>query len=98
MSNTEGITVRIDKETKTEAERVLNLMGISMSEAVRIYLKQIIYRNKIPFEISVGKDQAKTAEKKKVAEDLYTPEDEAEWQRFQDYLKTSCNDIGESTS
>lgn len=98
MSNTEGITVRIDKETKTEAERVLNLMGISMSEAVRIYLKQIIYRNKIPFEISVGKYQAKTAGKKRVAEDLYTPEDEEKFQEFQDYLKTSCNDIVESTS
>jgi DNA-damage-inducible protein J len=52
-----SITIRLDEETKNEAESVFKEMGLSMSSAVIIFLKQCVRDGKIPFEIST--DRAK---------------------------------------
>lgn len=44
--------VRIDEATKKEASQLLEGLGLSLSEAINIFLKQIILRNGIPFEVS----------------------------------------------
>lgn len=44
--------MRIDPETKAAAEAVLNQLGLSMSTAVEIYLRQIILNGEIPFYIT----------------------------------------------
>ena len=38
----ETIRVRIDKETKEKAEKVLKKMGLSVSSAVRLYLYHVV--------------------------------------------------------
>ena len=52
MSKTETIHVRVAPEIKKEAETVINEMGLNLSYAISIYLKQIINQRKIPFEIT----------------------------------------------
>ena len=45
------INVRVDSDTKKDAERICSDIGISLSSAINIYLKKIVRENKIPFEL-----------------------------------------------
>ncbi|MCQ2749091.1 MAG: type II toxin-antitoxin system RelB/DinJ family antitoxin [Clostridia bacterium] len=47
------IQTRISKEVKEEAEEVLDALGLTISDAVRIFLKQVCLRSCIPFDIKV---------------------------------------------
>lgn len=45
------IQVRIDEKTKKSAKKILNDIGLDMSSAIKIYLKQIILNKGIPFQL-----------------------------------------------
>lgn len=45
------IHVRIDEDLKEESERLFASMGTSLSEAIRIFLKQCIFEQKLPFPV-----------------------------------------------
>ena len=47
------IQTRISKELKDEADEVLSELGLTISDAVRIFLKQVCLRSSIPFDIKV---------------------------------------------
>ena len=53
MAKTAYVTARIDPHLKKEAEKILRAMGISVSEAVTIFFKQIVLHRKIPFDIKL---------------------------------------------
>ncbi|GAB6698053.1 hypothetical protein BOVMAS02_17150 [Streptococcus uberis] len=53
MSN---VVVRVDDKLKKEAVSVLNDLGLDMSSAVKIFLKQIIITQSIPFDIKLDND------------------------------------------
>jgi DNA-damage-inducible protein J len=53
MSNSTTINVRMDSTTKTKVAHILNLLGITPSEAINLYFKQIIYTQGIPFEVKL---------------------------------------------
>ncbi len=59
--STSTINTRIDKEVKDKATEVLDKLGLSMSQAITIYLKQIIYTNGIPFDLHVPTDETQSA-------------------------------------
>ncbi|MBD5081153.1 MAG: type II toxin-antitoxin system RelB/DinJ family antitoxin [Ruminococcaceae bacterium] len=44
--------IRIDEMTKAEATQLLNGLGMTLSEAVNLFLKQVILRRGIPFDIA----------------------------------------------
>ncbi len=46
------INIRVDDEIKSNAERTLNDIGLSMSTAIIIFLKTVVRENRIPFELS----------------------------------------------
>lgn len=48
------IQVRVDEDTKQQATVVLEGLGLDMSTAMKIFLRQVIIRNGIPFEIKMG--------------------------------------------
>lgn len=45
------LQVRIDEKTKRDAKRVLDRLGLDMSGAVKLYLRQISLRKRIPMEL-----------------------------------------------
>jgi len=51
MPKTAVITARIEPEIKEEAERVLSKIGLTMSQAMTLYLRQVVNRRAIPFEL-----------------------------------------------
>ena len=53
MAKTSSIHVRVDPKIKEEVERILNNLGMNSTEAINIYLRQIILNSGIPFEIKI---------------------------------------------
>lgn len=48
-----NVMTRVEPVIKEQAEAVLNQLGISMSTAMSIYLRQIALQRKIPFEMAL---------------------------------------------
>lgn len=57
MSNlTTSISVQIDKKDKELATEILQKLGVSMSGLINMTIKQLIMKGKIPFEVSIPKE------------------------------------------
>jgi DNA-damage-inducible protein J len=46
------INIRTDRELKTQAQMLLNTLGIDMTTAINMFLRQVVTKKAIPFEIS----------------------------------------------
>lgn len=46
------ISLRVDDEVKSTAEKNLKEIGLSMSAAINIFLRKVARENRIPFELS----------------------------------------------
>ncbi len=67
------IQVRIDEETKKQAQSVLGTLHISMSEAVKLFLRQVVLQRGIPFEVKIPNElTAKTLRNAEQGIDLHT--------------------------
>ncbi len=51
MATTIPTQIRIDENTKKQAVELLEGLGLNLSEAVNMFLKQVILNNGIPFEV-----------------------------------------------
>jgi len=47
------IQVRLDKKTKSQAQKVFKVLDISMSEAIKLFLRQVALQRGIPFELKL---------------------------------------------
>ena len=67
---TATIHTRIEPETKIRAEKVLHKLGMSPTEAIRIFYRQITIRNGLPFPVEIPNARtASTLEKSSRDED-----------------------------
>ena len=62
MAKTENLNIRIETEIKKEAEETLDYLGLTMAEAVKLFLKQVILTDSIPFEIKAPRYNKETIE------------------------------------
>ena len=53
MSRTSTVFTRIEPELKEQAELILAKLGISMSSAMNMFLRQIVLQKGIPFELKL---------------------------------------------
>ena len=53
MARTSNVFARVEPEVKEQAERVLEQLGIPMSNAVGMFLRQIVLQRGIPFEMKL---------------------------------------------
>lgn len=51
MSKTTTARARIEPEVKEEAERILNDCGLSASQAISLFYRQVILERGLPFKI-----------------------------------------------
>ena len=56
MSDTTSMNLRIDKTLKRDAEILFESLGINMTTAINIFLRQSVRDQGIPFKISANKD------------------------------------------
>lgn len=68
MAKTANLYARIEPEVKEQAENILATLGISTSNAINMFYKQIILQRGLPFEV-------KLPHKKIVDESLLTVEE-----------------------
>jgi len=47
------VSIRVDDELKTNGEMILEELGLSMSSAFVIFLKQVIRRKGLPFPVTL---------------------------------------------
>ena len=52
-TRTAPVYTRVDPETKEQAELILAELGIPMSNAVGMFLKQVVIQRGIPFEMKL---------------------------------------------
>lgn len=71
--NTTTLNVRINKNTKQQAQKIVEKLGLDLSSAVKLFLNQVINTKSIPFEIRT--------------ENGYTPAYEARLLKEVEYMK-----------
>ncbi len=57
MARTSNIFTRVEPELKEQAELVLEQLGISMSNAIGLFLRQVVLQRGIPFELKLPQNQ-----------------------------------------
>lgn len=60
MAKTDTLHIRIEQSVKARAEQTLNDLGLSITEAVNVFLNQVILHNGIPFKIEKPKYNKET--------------------------------------
>ena len=53
MARTANVFARVEPEIKEQAETILDQLGIPMSNAVGMFLRQIVIQRGIPFEMKL---------------------------------------------
>lgn len=61
MSDTTMVHVRVDEHLKTQAQEALGAMGLSISEAVRVFLTRVVAEQRMPFELRVPNAETRAA-------------------------------------
>lgn len=60
MAKTANINIRIDPETKTSAEELFSSFGITVTDAINIFLRKSIMEGGLPFEMKQPRYNAET--------------------------------------
>lgn len=60
MAKTDTLHIRVEPKVKQKAEKTLNELGLSITEAVNVFLNQVILNEGIPFEIKKPKYNKET--------------------------------------
>ena len=60
MSNTTNISIRMDKELKNSAEALFEELGMNLSTAFNIFVRQALRERGIPFTITEGTPNKET--------------------------------------
>lgn len=60
MSETTNISIRMDTELKAQAEKLFAELGMNISTAFNIFVRQSLREGGIPFEITLNKPNAQT--------------------------------------
>ena len=56
MAETTNLNIRIDKDLKEQAEFFFGELGLNMTTAFNIFVRQSLRQGKIPFELSMSSD------------------------------------------
>jgi len=64
MAHTSMLHIRVDQEVKAQASEALAAMGLSLSDAVRIFLKRVVNDQAFPLELKVPNAETRVAMEK----------------------------------
>ena len=67
---TSAINVQVNKKDKEQATNILKDLGLNMSTAINIFVKQIIKTNGLPFEVTNPKPSKELLEAIQEGEDI----------------------------
>lgn len=55
-----SMTIRMNKEVKQEAQQIFSSLGMDMTTAINVFLRQAIYHNGFPFDVRLETPNAVT--------------------------------------
>ena len=58
---TATVRARLDPELKKKAEKIFKIVGLTESEAVRLFYKNVVLTRGLPFTLSIPNDETKIA-------------------------------------
>jgi DNA-damage-inducible protein J len=61
MEKTSTVQIRIEPELKASVEKVLDDLGLSMSSAISLFLKQVVLHDGLPFPVKIPNVETKAA-------------------------------------
>ena len=61
MAATTMVHIRLDENVKAQATETLAAMGLSMSDAVRVFLMRVVAEQQLPFALKVPNTETKSA-------------------------------------
>lgn len=67
---TSTIHLRVEPEIKADVEKLLGRLGISTTDAINIFLNQVILTGGLPFPVKIPKPNRETLAALKEAEDI----------------------------
>mgnify|MGYP003587494388 CR=1 FL=1 len=59
MSNT-SMTIRMNEDVKKQTQRIFSDLGLDMTTAINIFLRQTILHNGLPFDVSLNEPNRAT--------------------------------------
>ena len=63
MTTTAMVHVRVDEQIKAQATEALAAMGLSVSDAVRVFLMRVVAEQQMPFALKVPNEKTRAAMK-----------------------------------
>ena len=57
---TSNMNIRMDKDVKEQAQRIFSQLGMDMTTAVNVFLRQVIRHNGLPFELRLDTPNEET--------------------------------------
>ena len=85
--------IRIDEATKKQAVELLEGLGINLSDAVNMFLKQVVMRGGIPFEIKYPEYRQEVVDAMEEAKQLSRNPDTKRYCSFKEALEDIDNEI-----
>ena len=70
MAKTSALTIRIDPAIKDGAAEVFDELGMTVSEAITLYFRQVVLNGGLPFELKLPRYNAQTVAAMREAETL----------------------------
>ena len=61
MPSTTMVHVRVDEETKAQATQTLATLGLSVSDAVRLFLKRVVIEQGLPISLKIPNVETRAA-------------------------------------
>ena len=85
--------IRIDETTKKQAVELLEGLGINLSDAVNMFLKQVVMRGGIPFEVKYPEYRQEVVDAMEEAKQLSRNPDTKRYRSFKEALEDIDNEI-----
>jgi DNA-damage-inducible protein J len=70
MAKTDTLHIRVEPEVKKNAENTLNKLGLSTTEAINIFLHQVILTGGLPFDVILPRYNTETEVAMQEARDI----------------------------
>lgn len=87
MATTTPTQIRIEENTKKQAIELLEGLGLNLSDAVNMFLRQVILQNGIPFEVKYPEFRPEVMDALEEAKRISRDPDTKRYQSFSEALE-----------
>ena len=93
MSKTTNLTIRMDKGLKEQAEQLFSELGMNMTTAFTVFVRQAVRQGKIPFEISLSVPNADTIAAMEEADRISLDPNAKRYSSFEELVAEVRNEV-----